>query len=322
MRRRPFLRAAAAGMMTAAGRSIAASVGSNDRFPAVRGRVASIAAGPGSDLAAALRRGLGALLSREPADAWPAILAPSDRPAVKLNCLAAPRLSSDPELADAIASGAVSAGIVPDSIVLFERTTRELERAGYTKQRDRGRVRCFGTDALRGGGYGDQILEHRSIGSLFSRILLDHATALINVGVCKDHDLAGVSAGMKNLYGLIHNPNRYHADACDPFVADLADHPAIRIRLRLTIVDARIAQCHGGPAFNPAYTFSPGLILLATDPVAVERVAWDLIEEERRRRGLPTLEEEKRAPRWIASAAALGLGEADPARIEIIEVAA
>ena len=40
-------------------------------------------------------------------------------------------------------------------------------------------------------------------------------------GVVKDHDLAGVSAGLKNWYGVIHNPNKYHDSCCDPYVADV-----------------------------------------------------------------------------------------------------
>jgi uncharacterized protein (DUF362 family) len=144
----------------------------------------------------------------------------------------------------------------------------------------------------------------------------------VNVGVCKDHDLSGVSAGCKNLYGLIHNPNRYHANRCDPFLADLLDHPAIRPKLRLTVIDAIEAQCHGGPARVPTYTFQPNRILVSVDPVAVDRIAWEMIEEERARRGLPSLVEDKREPTWIAAAGRLGLGEPERARIDLREVSA
>jgi hypothetical protein len=45
-----------------------------------------------------------------------------------------------------------------------------------------------------------------------------------------------------------------------------------------------------------------------------------VIDEERRRRGLPTLAEAKRTPRYLATAAGYGLGVGDPARI--VEVTA
>lgn len=255
-------------------------------------------------------------------DAWAAIFRPDDRVAIKLNCLAGPGLSPHKEVVEAVVAGIRSAGVPAGSIVLFDRSSSELERAGFAIRKEANDVRCFGTDALKAGGYDTVLREHRSIGSFFTRILTDHATALVNVGVCKDHDLSGVSAGCKNLYGLIHNPNRYHAGHCDPFLADLLDHPAIRPKLRLTVIDAITAQCHGGPARVPAYTFQPNRVLVSLDPVAVDRIAWAMIEEERSRRGLPTLAGDGREPTWISQAARLGLGEAERSRIDLREVAA
>jgi uncharacterized protein (DUF362 family) len=301
-----------------------------------RGRVVSVsvpgrpagAAGVAADRAAAQRgidegiaAGIAALTGLRAASAWASIFRPDDRIAIKLNCLAGPHLAPRPALVDAIVRGLTSAGVREEAIVIFDRTSRELEHAGYPVRTASGALRCFGTDALKGGGYGSEILEHRSIGSFFTRILMDHATALINVGVCKDHDLAGVSAGGKNLYGLIHNPNRYHSNSCSPYVADLLDHPAVRSKLRLTVIDAGTIQCHGGPAYNPAHLVAVDRILLARDSVAVDRIAWEMIEAERARQGLPTLAEEKREPVWIAAAAQLGLGTADRDRIDLVEAA-
>jgi uncharacterized protein (DUF362 family) len=215
----------------------------------------------------------------------------------------------------------LSAGVPAGSIVLFDRTSRELERAGYRIQRADREVRCFGTDALRGGGYGSEVLEHRSIGSLFTRILTEHATALVNVGVCKDHDLSGVSAACKNLYGLIHNPNRYHANRCDPYLADLISHPAVRPKLRLHVVDAIEAQCHGGPAFVPSHLFKPRKVLVSMDPIAIDAVAWEMIEAERAARGMPTLQDDRREPTWLVTGEGLGLGVAQRSRIDVREVA-
>ncbi len=324
MRRRAFLGLAAAAAV------VRPSFGGESMFEG-RGRVASVveaAATVGSEadarssLQRGLQHGIAAITDLPGVDAWGSIFRPDDRVAIKLNCLAGPRLAPRTELVDAIVRGLRGAGVRDDAIVIFDRTSRELERAGFPVRTAAGFLRCFGTDALVGGGYGPEILEHRSIGSLFTRILTDHATALINVGVCKDHDLAGVSAGGKNLYGLIHNPNRYHANACDPYVADLLDHPAVRSRLRLTVIDAGTIQCHGGPAYHASYTFQAGRILLSRDPVAVDRIAWEMIEAGRARRGLPSLAEEEREPRWIMTAGALGLGVADRDRIDLREVVA
>jgi uncharacterized protein (DUF362 family) len=293
-----------------------------ESFPGAGIVAAAVFASKERDLRAGLDAGLASLGDATGPDAWSRLFRPTDRVAIKLNCLAGPGLSPRRDLVEALLSGIRSSGVPDPSIVLFDRSSRELERAGFPIQKGAGEVRCFGTDALKDGGYGTEILEHRSIGSLFSRILTEHATVLVNVGVCKDHDLSGVSAGCKNLYGLIHNPNRYHANHCDPFLADLLDHSAIRPKLRLTVIDAIEAQCHGGPARAPTYTFQPNRVLVSLDPVAVDRIAWEMIEKERARRGLKSLAEDDREPTWIAAAGRLGLGEPERARIEVREVSA
>jgi uncharacterized protein (DUF362 family) len=130
--------------------------------------------------------------------------------------------------------------------------------------------------------------------------------------------LAGVSAGMKNLFGLIHNPNRYHDDNCDPFVADVLGFPVVRRKLKLTVIDALTAQCQGGPAWMPDFAWRFDGLMASTDPVALDKVAWQLIEAQRKAKSLPSLVEAKRPPKWIATAAARGLGQADPQKFKLL----
>ncbi len=154
-----------------------------------------------------------------------------------------------------------------------------------------------------------------AVGACYARLVSTTCTALVGFGVVKDHDLCGVSASLKNWYGVIHNPNKYHDDNCDPYVADVFNHPFLRSRVRLTLLDGIEAQCHGGPAFRPDGIFPLGLVAASTDPVAADAWAWRVIEAERRRRGLPSLEAAGRPPRFLVTAARYGLGVGDPARI-------
>ncbi|MCK4306287.1 MAG: DUF362 domain-containing protein, partial [Candidatus Eisenbacteria sp.] len=263
---------------------------------------------PSSRVRERLERGMAALLGPKP---WRSLFSSADTVAIKINGLASGHLSPRKELVWAIVEGLRSAGVSDGRIIIWERTTRELQRSGFPLQTSAAGVRAYGTDALRGGGYAATFETFGSVGSLVSRIVSNYATALINVGVLKDHDLAGLSAGMKNLYGLIHNPNRYHDNACDPFVAEVAALPSVRRTLRLTVVDATIAQAQGGPAYVPEWIWPCNRILLGLDPVACDRVAWDTIEKERAGRGLPSLTEAKREPTWIQTAAGYGLGRAE-----------
>lgn len=240
------------------------------------------------------------------------LFGPDDTVGIKLNCLGGPRLAPRPELVEALTALLVRAGVAAERIIVFDRSSRELQRAGYPIRRSGGPFLCHGID----NDYDREPSTQGAIGSCYARLVSTSCTALVSFGVVKDHDLAGVSAGLKNWYGVIHNPNKYHDNNCDPYVADVVAHPHVRGKLRLTILDGVLAQCHGGPAFRPDATWPLGLVAASVDPVAIDAWAWKVVDAERERRGLPGLAEARRAPRFIATAARYGLGVGDPAKIK------
>jgi len=254
------------------------------------------------------------------ADAWARWFKPDDRVSIKVNCLG---FSTSPVVAVALAEAIGSAGVAPERIILWDRSDRELKASGHTLRTSGKGVRCFGTDALasRGGeGYASQIATSGAIGSLYSRIVTDETTALASAAILKDHNLAGLTGCLKNFYGAIHNPNKYHENGCDPFIADVCAHPHIRGRLRIALCDATRSQYDGGPPSRPDRQWAYGGILLATDPVALDRVALEILEGKRAAAKMKTLAEEKRPVRYLASAEARGLGTADLERIEVIGI--
>ncbi|MHC4481156.1 MAG: DUF362 domain-containing protein, partial [Planctomycetota bacterium] len=250
--------------------------------------------------------------------AWRELFTRTDEVAIKVNCLAGRRLSTGPELVEALVMGIQKAGVGPSQITVFERTGRELKLAGFELARGGG-VQVVATD-MRGLGYERRITSAGSVGGCFSRILTRGKTAVVSVPVLKDHDLAGVSVGMKNFYGVIHNPNKYHDNHCDPYVAELCTVPYIRDRLRLVVCDALLAQCHAGPNYCPPYAWKYSGLLVSTDPVALDAVGASVVEQERASRGLGSLEQVGRPPTWIRTATRLGLGEADLGAIEQVHV--
>ena len=241
---------------------------------------------------------------------------PADVVGIKLNCLGGRRMSPRPEVVTALVNALVTGGVARNKIILFERSSRELERAGFPTRRDGDGPWCYGTD----NDYDRKPSISGAIGSCFARLVSETCTALISFGVVKDHDLAGVSASMKNWYGVIHNPNKYHDNQCDPYVADVVRHPFIADKLRLTVLDGVTAQCHGGPAFRASGVFPLGKLAATTDPVAADLWAWKVIDAERVRRGMTTLEAAGRPPRFIATAARYGLGVGDPAALVEVEI--
>ena len=254
---------------------------------------------------------IGATGSVDGAAAVRLLFRPTDVVGIKLNCLGGRRLSPRPVVVSALVDLLVAGGVARDRIILFERSSRELERAGFPIRRGGSGPQCYGTD----NDYDRKPRVSGSIGSCFARLVSATCTALISFGVVKDHDLAGVSAGLKNWYGVIHNPNKYHDHQCDPYVADVVRHPLIRDKLKLTVLDGVTAQCHGGPAYRASGVFPLGILAASIDPVAADLWAWKVIDAERRRRGLQSLEEAGRPPRFIATAASYGLGVGDPAHL-------
>lgn len=254
---------------------------------------------------------------KDPKEAFRALFDPREVVAIKLNCLAGPGLSSSVTVAHAVAAGLRSIGIPNENIIFWERATAEMERAGFEPNRSsRAKPLCFGTDDA---GFEPDLSFSGDVGSLWSNVIARRATALVNLPVLKDHDLSGVGCGMKNMYGAIHNPNRYHDNNCDPFVADVSNHPYVKNKLRLVLADALTAQYHGGPASVRAHQWKPATVLAAKDPVALDRVAQEMIEEQRSAHGMASLKEAKRPPKWLQTAAKYGLGEADREKIALIE---
>ena len=122
------------------------------------------------------------------------------------------------------------------------------------------------------------------------------------------------------MFGAIHNPNKYHPNNCDPYVAEVSAMAPIRSKLRLVVCDALRPQCQGGPALVRTHQWAYGGVMAATDPVAHDAAGARIIEARRRERGLPTLQEAGRPPRWLQTAERMGLGVAASSRLRVVEI--
>jgi len=254
---------------------------------------------------------------KNPAEAWKSLFSAHETVGVKLSCLPGRKLSSSRGVVAAIVAGLRSAGVAPERIIVWERTRRELERAGFGSAVSGAPV--VATDDRLGGGYSESLEFQGGVGTCFSR-LMERVDALVNVPVLKDHDIAGLSFGMKNFFGAIYNPNKYHANRCDPFVADVCAHPLVCGKLRLVIGDASRIQVHGGPAFSPSFAREYGALLVGRDPVAVDFTGWQIVESLRQEMRLPSLRDAGREPTYIMTASRQGLGRAGAPLIRRIEI--
>jgi len=119
----------------------------------------------------------------------------SDTVGVKVNCLGGPRMSPRPEVVEGLVDVIAMAGVERSRIIVFERSGRELESAGFDLRGQGGSFVCRGID----NEWDRQPTVSGEIGSCFARLVSTTCTALVSVGVVKDHDFAGVAAGREEL---------------------------------------------------------------------------------------------------------------------------
>jgi len=247
--------------------------------------------------------------AKSPERGWEMLFGRGDVVAIKVNCIAGPALSSHPLIVEVICERLQGAGVRAENIYIYDRSSRELVRSGYSLNRTGQGVRAHGTD----GDYGPVTESHSWRGRISN--ILRRATALINVPILKDHGIAGVTLALKNHLGTCDNPASLHPNHGDPGIAHLNAHPEIAEKTRLIVCDATRAVYSGGPRFRPRFSWTPNMIVVSTDPVALDSFGLEVIEKARRRAGLSPA-----TPRagHIRTAGRLGLGVADLSKVRII----
>jgi len=323
--RREFLKTCAAGAMLAGGTYRLPAFFStrektkvvNSRDPLLRGVGSSFDSGR---LLKMLDRAMQVLYATDsPLAAWKKVARPGEVVGLKVNGLAGRGISTSVLLVQLLCARLQDAGIPQRDIIIWDRLNADLESAGFRIATRPDRIRCFGNDML---GYEEELATYGSVGSCLAKTLTRVCDAVINLPVLKDHGIAGVTMALKNLFGAIHNPNKYHLNVGDPYVADVNMLPPIRQKVRLHICDATTAQYEGGPSYMPQWTWPYNALLMSRDPVALDYVGWQILEQKRAEKGMKSLRALGRSPDYIATAAdpKHRLGTNDPNQIEVAEV--
>jgi len=230
-------------------------------------------------------------------DAWKQYFQQNETVGIKINTLAGLRMTTHRELTYLIADSLANIGIKPENIIIWDKSDRDLRSAGYEIKREGNGYRCYGTND----DY-SRLIIHRDIASKFSSIV-EKCTSLINVPVLKHHGIAGVTISLKNWFGAINNPNKYHDNYCNPFIADINHVPILREKKRLIICDALIAQYDSGPSYRRRYAWNFNGLILATDPVALDSVGLQIIDSKRKENGLKVLSKTGCPPIHISTSA-------------------
>ncbi len=258
--------------------------------------------------------------AKNPQESLQHLFKSSDNVGIKINTIGGKIISTSPEVSHSLARLLAGSGIPESNLIIWDRTNRELREAGYRLSADRNGLKVHGTDTqVNWAGYNFDLVSHLNIGSRFTKIQSNFVTASISLAILKDHGMAGVTAGMKNYFGAIHNPNKYHDTNCDPYVAELFETDPIKKKHKLSILDCLVVQYHRGPSYHARWAEKLETLIFGLDPVATDFVGWQVIEKLRAENGLPSLKEENREPNYLKSAEKMDLGKANSNDIKVIE---
>jgi len=304
-----------------------------------------------------LGRGLTELTGADDATgAWRTFFEPGDVVGIKVVPNGQPYAFSSFELVLETIEGLKSAGVKTKDIFVFDRFRGELIQAGYDKILPAD-VRWGGLTAGGGGQtaidfqgfendpvagydrdayvymdlihYGADSKDDRQYRSHLGKLLTKVVNKVVAIPCLKDHRSAGITGALKNIsHGSVNNVARSHANnftnVCNQFIPQVVTHPILRSKYVLHIMDGVRGVYHGGPTSvqNGRWTWDNNALLLATDPVALDRVQWGLIDAKRAAEKLPPTAAsgktaldptgiegfDVRQPQHIALAHTLGLG--------------
>ena len=250
-------------------------------------------------------------------EAWREFVLPHDIIGIKINPIGGKKLCTHRILVDIIVDQLYEAGVLRDQVIIWDRFEAHLINAGYKINLSNQGVRCLASDS-DGVGYDDETFyetekdvevrrEDGSTASRYTKILTDKVTAIINVPILKHHAITGISGCLKNLaFGSVDNTLRFHSNPlnCDPAIGDIFAHPVINDKVVLNIADGLLAAFDGGPVYDPNGVWKYGGLLVSPDPVAVDQIALETINEKRQEAGLKPAQSAK----YIRSSWRLGLG--------------
>jgi hypothetical protein len=311
----------------------------------------------------ALTRGVKELTGvTDAVEAWRSFFEPGDVVGVKMNPVGNPLANSSTELMLEVINGLKAAGVKTKDIVVFERyrddfMTAKMHEAVPADIAWTGLGTAYNTmqidikgDDLKSGnlervagydpdeftvmelvGAGLDPKDDRTRRSHLGLLVSRRVNKIVLLPVLKDHGSAGVTGALKNMsHGLVNNVNRSHStpdtNVCNQFIPQVVSHPVIRRKCVLHIMDGIKGVYQGGPAASRAeWTWENNALFFATDPVAMDHVAWRNVDAKRREKGLPPVAASGRSgldplkmegfdirqPQHIKLAANLGLGVFD-----------
>ena len=279
-------------------------------------------------------------------NAWRMFVTPGEKIGLKVNPVAGKLLSTSHAVVKSVVNQLTESGINQKDIIIWDRRDMELKDTGFTKENYPG-ITIRGTEyhdekgsftdaegKLYGernidkewyywadvdGEYDAETMPYMVNGgkfSYFTKIVTQEVDKIINIPILKNAG-GSITNAMKNLaYGSVSNTGRLHAKLWNDTCAEVCAFAPLRDKVILNITDGLRGCFNGGPGANPQFICNYNSMLVSTDPVAMDRIGYDIIAEKRISEGL----QKAAAPEsltFLTMATALGLGVSDKSKIDL-----
>ena len=281
--------------------------------------------------------------------AWRLFFERGDVVGIKVNPVGSPDVISCAEVLREIIAGLNEAGVTNKDVVVYDRYRRQFLRAGFQNWLPDGVRQDWAVEDYDGiqlgmEGYdpehymemaltqpGQDAHDPHVRRSYVAQFLTRRVNKLINLPVLKHHQSAGVTLALKNLsHGLVNNVCRSHStstlNACGIFIPAVVNLPVIREKTVLHVLDGILGMYHGGPGGrNGKYLWAHHTLYFATDPVALDKTGWQVLDAKRAEKGMAPValsrpDEDSHflncQPEHVEIAGALGLGVWDDKKID------
>lgn len=239
------------------------------------------------------------------AAAWKSLVSTQD--VIGLKVFSAPGGSSGtrPSVVAAVVEGLLAAGIAPAKIIVWDKQLGDLRAAGYGDIARRYKIRLAGSadegydetavyenPVLGNLVYGDRDFEKKSDvtgrKSYVSKLVTRQITKIINITPLLNHNEAGVTGNLYSLaMGSVDNTLRFEpSERLAGAVPEIYALPSLSDHVVLNIVDALICQYQGEQRSLLHYSTALNQIWLSKDPVALDVLALEELNRQRRSAGI------------------------------------
>jgi hypothetical protein len=284
--------------------------------------------------------------------AWKRLgITPQDIVGIKITTAGGPALCTHRALVRAICEGLQAAGLPISQVIIWDKFQDKMAAAGYVLRAANQQQAAIASIVpsndydpetyYRNGVVGNLIWgdyqfnppmgfndsdatgidsEQTLTRSYYTKLVTQTCTKLINVPVLNYDESFGLDGCLSSLaLGSVDNNRRLLGAPSygDPAIDEILNRSFIRRKVVVNILDALVAQCAGGPSFNPQFCQAFGAIYVGRDPVAIDSLALPRLERMRQEMEVPSV---GNTSSYIRSAGVLSLGTTDRRRIQFLHV--